>query len=112
MAQAEGKSGMIRCSQCGRELDQQTGGRCVASISGSIMGDEYIESYYFCSQCEVYTVEIYHDRFLGEDEVFIKGPVSKAEGDAKVELIRQCFEPWNKKCRCKAHQSYFEGALD
>jgi hypothetical protein len=27
-------------------------------------------------------------------------------------LIRQCSQPWNKKCRCKAHQSYFEGWLD
>jgi hypothetical protein len=29
-----------------------------------------------------------------------------------VELIKQCSEPWNKKCRCKAHQSYFQGSLD
>lgn len=84
----------------------------MASISGGIMGDEYIESYFLCSRCEVYTVEIYHDRFLGEDTVFVRGPVSKAEGDAKVELIRQCSEPWNKKCRCRAHQAYFEGSLD
>ncbi|MBP1695663.1 MAG: hypothetical protein H6Q41_851 [Deltaproteobacteria bacterium] len=41
----------------------------VASISGGIMGDETIESYYFSSECEAYIVEIYHDRFLGEDEV-------------------------------------------
>jgi len=76
------------------------------------MGDETIESYYFCSQCEVYTVEIYHDRFLGEDEVSIRGPVPKPEGDAMVELIRQCSQPWNKKCRCKAHLAYFQGWLD
>lgn len=103
---------MIQCSKCKREFDKQAGDRSIASISGSIMGDEYIESFYFCSQCGVYTVKIYHDRFLGEDEVFIKGPVTKEEGDAKVELIRQCSEPWNKKCRCEAHQSYFQGALD
>jgi hypothetical protein len=103
---------MIRCSQCGRAFDQQAMDLSVASISGSIMGDEYIESYYFCSHCEVYTVEIYHDRFLGDDEVFVRGPVPKTEGDAKVALIGQCSEPWNKKCRCNAHQSYFEGGLD
>ena len=84
----------------------------MASISGSIMGDEYIESYYFCSQCEVYTLEIFHDRFLGDDDVFVRGPIPKQEGDAKVELIRQCPEPWDKKCRCKAHVSYFDGELD
>ncbi len=103
---------MIRCSQCGREFDQQREKGQGVSISGSIMGDEYIESYYFCDRCGVYTGEIYHDRFLGEDEVSIRGPVPKPEGDAKVELIKQCFEPWNKKCRCKAHQSYFQGWLD
>jgi len=103
---------MIRCSQCGRDFDRRAGDRCVASISGSIMGDEYTESYYFCNRCEVYTVEIYHDRFLGEDEVSIRGPVSRSEGDVKVELIKQCSEPWNKKCRCEAHQSYFQESLD
>ncbi|MDI6771974.1 MAG: hypothetical protein QME77_05230 [bacterium] len=84
----------------------------MASISGGIMGDEYIESYFLCSSCGVYTVEIYHDRFLGEDSVFVRGPVPKAEGDAKVELIRQCLRPWDKKCRCEAHQAYFAGSLD
>jgi len=79
---------MLKCSQCGKDLDQEGKDGRVASISGSIMGDEYSDSYYFCSQCEVYTVEIYHDRFLGEDEVSMRGPVSKSEGDAKVELIR------------------------
>ena len=103
---------MIRCSQCEREFDQQGKEGPVASISGSIMGDEYVESYYFCDRCEVYTVEIYHDRFLGEDEVSVRGPVPKSEGDIKVELIRQCPDPWDKKCRCKAHQSYFQGGLD
>jgi hypothetical protein len=102
---------VIRCSQCGRDLDQAMD-RPVASISGSIMGDEYTESFFFCSQCDVYTVEIYHDRFLGDDDVFVRGPISKPEGDAKVELIKQCSEPWDKKCRCKAHQSYFDGGLD
>lgn len=112
MAKVEGGSNMIRCSQCGKEFNRQAGDQSVASISGSIMGDEYIESYYFCNQCEVYTVKIHHDRFLGEDEIFVRGPVPKPEGDAKVELIKQCSNPWDKKCRCSAHQSYFDGALD
>jgi len=102
----------VRCSQCGRTFDREAGDRSIASISGSIMGDEYIESYYFCTQCQVYTVEVYHDRFLGEEEISVRGPVPKTDGDAMVELIKQCEEPWNKKCRCKAHQSYFNGQLD
>lgn len=103
---------MIQCSKCEEDLDQEGKEGRIASISGGIMGDEYTDSYYFCGRCQVYTVKVYHDRFLGEDDVSIQGPVEKSEGDAKVELIRQCSEPWNKKCRCKAHQSYFGGALD
>jgi hypothetical protein len=103
---------MIKCSQCERELDRKEESKFVASISGGIMGDEYIESYFFCNMCGVYTVEIYHDRFLGEDEISIRGPVSKSEGDAKVKLIQQCPEPWDKKCRCEAHRAYFGGWLD
>ena len=88
---------------CGMSVDEKT-----AKFKSEHMG----KTYYFCSQCEVYTVEIYHDRFLGEDEVSIRGPVPKPEGDARGELIRQCSQPWNKKCRCKAHLAYFQGWLD
>ncbi|MCL5269399.1 MAG: hypothetical protein M1457_02330 [bacterium] len=84
----------------------------MASISGSIMGDEYIETYYYCAECGVYTVEVCHDRFLGEEEVSVQGPVSKTEGDEKVALIRRCSRPWDKKCRCKAHRTYFGDSLD
>ncbi len=103
---------MISCSRCGIGLDPQAADQPRASISGSIMGDEYIESLYFCGRCQVYTVEIFHDRFLGDGEVLIKGPVSKREGDMMVELIGRCSEPWDKKCRCDAHRSYFHGELD
>ena len=103
---------MIHCLQCRQELggEQKTG--WVASISGSIMGDEYIETYYFCSKCGVYTVDVYHDRFSGPEEISFRGPLSKAEGDEKVQLISQCPQPWNKKCRCAAHRSYFGDWLD
>jgi hypothetical protein len=91
---------MVRCAQCRREFAEPGAKDRVASIPGCIMGDEYIESYFLCAECGVYTVEVYHDRFWGEDSVWVRGPVSKSEGDAKVALIRQCPEPWNKKCRC------------
>lgn len=103
---------MVLCSTCGRELEVAGEDCCVASISGGIMGDEYIESFFFCDTCNVYTVEVYHDRFLGEGEVYIRGPVERTDGDAKVALIRRCERPWDKKCRCPAHMEYFEGQLD
>lgn len=103
---------MVRCAQCGIEFDGKRGQDRVASISGGIMGDEYIESYFLCKTCGVYTVEIYHDRFMGDEDVSVRGPVSGAEGDGKVALIQQCSEPWNKKCRCPAHRTYFGNSLD
>ena len=48
----------ITCSQCGRALELGLDGACVALISGGVMGDEYIESWYFCEDCEVWTVVI------------------------------------------------------
>ncbi|MBP2674354.1 MAG: hypothetical protein H6Q84_1194 [Deltaproteobacteria bacterium] len=76
------------------------------------MGDEYTESYFFCGGCGVYTVEVRHDRFLGEEEVFTRGPVPKPEGDAQVSRIGGCSEPWDKKCRCAAHRAHFGDSLD
>jgi hypothetical protein len=104
---------MIRCSECGVELGQKGDTGSVASISGSILGDECIESYFFCDPCGVYTVEIYWDIFSGGESVSVNGPIPKEAGDAAVGLIRQCSTPWDKKCRCSAHLSYFkDSALD
>jgi hypothetical protein len=103
---------MVRCAQCQKEFDQPGTKDGVASISGCIRGDEYIESYFLCAECGVYTVEIYQDRFSGQEGVSVRGPAPKSEGDAKVELIMQCPEPWKKHCRCPAHQAYFGGSLD
>jgi hypothetical protein len=103
---------MIHCLQCGNKLNAAGGPGLVASISGGIIGDEYTHSYYFCPDCNVYTVEVYHDRFLAEGESSLRGPLSKAEGDENVRLIGECSEPWDKKCRCAAHRSYFNDSLD
>ena len=98
---------MAKCSQCGEEIEKP-----VASISGSIMGDEYIDSYYFCGKCQFYTKEGVHDRFCGEESSNTGRPLTKAEGDAKVKLIKRCHTPWDKKCRCPAHKEYFGPSLD
>jgi len=102
---------MVRCARCDKVLDDEKG-KSVASISGGIMGDEYTESYFLCDSCQVYTLEIWRERFCGEDSINLSGPIPKAEGDAKIELIKRCPEPWNKKCRCEAHREYFGPYLD
>jgi hypothetical protein len=77
------------------------------------MGDECIETYYYCDCCGVYTVEVFWDMFLSDREIVsFLGPMEKSEGDEKVALIKECSEPWNKKCRCPAHLAYFAGSLD
>ncbi|HOD80444.1 MAG: hypothetical protein BWX88_01071 [Planctomycetes bacterium ADurb.Bin126] len=97
----------VTCSKCGREFDCQGADSPVAVIAQEVMGDEYIESFFFCQACGVYTQESYHDRFLGEDSVAIHGPIDKTRGDELVELIRQCPDPTNKKCKCPIHQKHF-----
>jgi hypothetical protein len=109
---SDGKTFMIQCSQCSREFDPQNMSEYIASISGSIMGDECIETYYYCDRCGVYTVEVFWDYFSGQESASVQGPIKKAVGDEKVAMIKRCSEPWDKKCRCASHQSYFEGSLD
>lgn len=104
---------MIKCLQCGKVLEANgIESARVAIISGSVMGDEYTDSYLFCAECQVYTMEVCHDRFLGPEEIAIKGPLSKEKGDEQVSIIKRCLTPWDKKCRCEAHQEYFRGMLD
>jgi hypothetical protein len=102
----------MKCSRCGRELPGGKQGARQASICGSVMGDEYIESYYYCEQCLVYTREIYHDRFAGDDTVSVQGPIEKSKGEDLIAVIRRCPDPMNKRCRCEAHMEYFGTALD
>lgn len=76
------------------------------------MGDEVTDSYYFCGDCRLYTVEIHRDRFLGPAEVSRRGPLSKDEGEEKIRCIEGCPEPGDKKCRCAVHLDYFKDWLD
>lgn len=99
---------MVKCVKCGKEIE-----KCSASISGGILGDEYIDALFFCDKCQVYTKEVTRDRFCGPETSDVRGdPISKAEGDAQVKLIKKCTRPWDKKCRCPAHKEYFGNALD
>ena len=71
---------VVQCTQCGRDLDADEIGERVASISGSIYGDECTESWYLCTNCQAYTVEIHWDMFLGDDSVSVRGPVARFRG--------------------------------
>lgn len=103
---------MIKCAKCEKVLAKDAQGEPIPFICGSIMGDEYIESWYFCPSCQMYSVENYHDRFMGEDSISITGPIDKTTGDARISIIKRCPEPSNKRCRCPAHKEYFGSFLD
>ncbi len=99
----------MNCISCNRPFLKE---ECVASISGSIMGDEYTDVYYRCPVCRVYTVALWRDNFTGEETVSLSGPLPENEGGMRIDIINRCSEPWNKKCRCDAHREYFNNALD
>ena len=98
---------MVKCSQCGKEFGRTREAGLVAAISGSVMGDEYTDVYFFCDDCGVYTVEAYHDRFCGEESVSVQGPIPKERGDERVALIRKCPNTADKNCTCETHRKYF-----
>lgn len=52
-----------------------------SSISGSVPGDEIMKIRY-CTTRGVHAVEVVRDRFLGEEVVSLRNPVSQDVGDA------------------------------
>jgi hypothetical protein len=97
---------MVACALCRREFDRRGQGEAVGAIAVEVAGDEYVESFFFCAACAVYTQETYCDRFLGEETVSTSGPIAKDTGDALVALIRTCPDPMDKKCTCPAHRRF------
>ncbi len=106
---SEEASSELQCKQCKRPFGAEDR---KGSISGSIMGDEHTDSYFLCPACDVYTVVSWWDDFTGVETVNSSGPLPRQDGDERVALINTCEEPWNKKCRCRAHVDYFRGTLD
>ncbi len=99
----------MHCSNCHKELPDASS---VVAISGSISGDEVCDAFYLCPDCDCYTVVTWWDDFTGEESTGTRGPITRAEGDGSVALIRRCATPWDKKCRCEAHTTYFQKMLD
>jgi hypothetical protein len=99
----------LKCGACGRAfaLPEQ-----VACISGTIMGDECTDCYYWCEACGVYTMRLYRDVFTGPEVSHDSSPLSREEGNRRIALIRSCPEPYDGRCRCPAHVEYFGEWLD
>jgi len=99
----------MECINCKRRFLEEDR---MVSISGSIMGDEHTDTFYYCPDCQVYTIKSYWDNFTGTESETVRGPLTKTDGDQRISVIRECDRPWDKKCRCKAHRAYFNDTLD
>lgn len=97
------------CANCQHDLGDTS--QRDAFIAVEIAGDEYIFSYWRCDACGYYTLETYHGRFSGSEEITAGDPIPANEGDAIVALIEQCPTPSNKRCSCPVHQKIV-GASD
>jgi len=99
----------VHCSRCGRPFENE---ERLACISGKVMGDEYTDCYYWCGTCEVYTIRLFRDAFCGTETARDSTPISREDGDRRLELIRGCPDPNDERCQCEAHRGYFGGWLD
>jgi hypothetical protein len=63
---------MSECVQCKRTFSHDD---CIASISGSIIGDEVTDFYFFCPSCGAHTKVSWWDRFTGVETMNVSGPM-------------------------------------
>lgn len=96
----------MNCVRCARALEKPRAG-----IAIFVAGDEYVYSYFWCEDCGVYSAQGYHDRFMGDSEVFALPSIPREEGDRAVALIRACPEPGNKLCDCASHRALYTGRV-
>ena len=73
------------------------------------LGDEHVESYFYCLACREYTVRVDLDHFMGDDETYFRGPLSQDHGDRILALIAACPDPSDKFCSCETHRSLSSG---
>lgn len=98
----------MNCISCARSLGAA---KARAAISILVAGDEYIYSYYSCEACGSYTVEAFHDRFMGESDTHFLPPIAREEGDRAVALIDACPSPGDKFCDCPSHLALYTGRV-
>ena len=94
------RSTAIRCQQCHRPFQRD-------AWAGTILGENHGDTWFLCPICNLYTIVTTWDTVTAKDNRSVSGPISKAEGDQRLALIRQCLEPTNKQCYCAAHLAYF-----
>lgn len=97
----------IACRNCGTDLGPIE--RREAFISVFVFGDEEVRSWFRCTRCGQWTVEVYFDRFMGDAEISHQGPYPREAGEAEVAKLRRCPDPGNKWCECEVHREIGTG---
>ncbi len=92
----------MHCQSCNADLGGAEAR--VGFICAEVMGDEYIESYWFCEGCGLYMTINLRDPFHGETSESGGGQLSGEKGDRLIDLIRNCPDPSDERCQCAAHQ--------
>nr|AIF06758.1 hypothetical protein [uncultured marine group II/III euryarchaeote KM3_195_B08] len=91
-----------KCENCKKILERN------AFISIEKGGDERIYSYFFCTECDKYTVELFRDLFVTGGSEISTFQRDKEEGNKEVLLILDCPSPEDKNCKCSTHKDYFK----
>ena len=97
----------MNCLECDYEFTANE--KRAAGIAIMVLGDEYIFSYWCCPKCQKCSVESYHDRFMGEDDITYMGPFAKVVGERCVALVEKCPNPMDKYCDCQSHKALYYG---
>lgn len=95
----------MNCSKCGHDLGDYRTRRALFCSLGQ--GDEYTDSWWFCPDCGVYTVDVVRDSFATDEaeHIHVRGPISKVDGDAELREIAKCPDPTDKFCDCPLHRA-------
>jgi hypothetical protein len=73
------------CPGCAARLDEQT--RHASGWERSPYGDEFADELHRCEGCGAWWWVTFVDRFSGEDEIHVEGPLSEEEAREQRERI-------------------------
>ena len=76
------------CAGCQAELTRSTL-EAHGGWSRSPGGDEYYDEIHCCSQCGVWSMVTYIDRFAGADEIKVTGPLTIEEVEQQRQRIAE-----------------------
>lgn len=96
----------IKCPDCKWEMPWLRG---IALLKG---GDEQVLNYFQCDNCGKYFISESWEGFREAEPGFAESAyfynISKERAEQDLTAIKKCPDPYNKHCKCKSHQDYFD----